>query len=1513
MKTTGQLLAQRPFTSPHETSTCYRKCGRFLPLALLLGAGLLLAAPRSHGATYSWSGSGTTGNWSESANWGYVGVPGNGDTVIFSGGQPRLTNTNNISGLSLTQIRFVGASGGYVIWGNSFTISSSSIEATNTAGANTINNAITLGASPVTVNVGSGVSLTLAGALGGTGGLTKTGAGTLTFSGSGNNTYSGATLVSAGLLQLSKSGTAINSGSLTIGAATVRELAATQLGSIPVTVNSGGTLDLNGFSDTIGASLTLNDGTVVTGTGTLWLDSNSTITVSSTPSISGNLHLQGTNCTIQGSGNLSLYANVSGSANIVKNDSVAVGLYGANTFTGTLTANTGGYISAQNDLALGTTNGGTIINDAAILILYNAAIAGEALTMNSTDGYALDSSGSSVNSWSGPVTLSRTTSVYVGASGSLDISGSITGTGGVTKWGLGTLTFSGATGNFYSGATTVNEGQLDLNKSVDFGGITSGGLVIGDGTGTDTVRYLRSHQSWAIPRAVRINSSGVLNLNGFTDTASPLTLAGGQITTGAGSVWLAGTVTVLPEATTATINGNAYLFHSVVITNAGHSSSPDLTINAIVSGDTGNGITKTGAGEVRLNAANTFSGPVTVDAGELAFWDSSGLGNTNTPATVNNGGTLHIAGNLAIGLKPLVLNGPGWAGTLFYGALAASDGVSSWAGPITNASDSTIYVYTTRSLDLSGPISGPGGLTKTGAGTNIFSGTTANTYAGTTRVDAGTLVLRKSSSVKSVPVNLVIGDGSGSDVVKLESNNQIAVAADVLIQSGGLLECGAYYALIDTLRGSGTVNFGTLGYLSVGNDDGTSTFDGPMTGVGFGSGYTLAKMGSGTFTMNGNASFSAGITHVYNSGKLIVNGSLASAVTVDSTAALGGSGTVGALTANGTISPGVSPGRLSCGNVTFGASSSLAIELNGATVGSGYDQLNAVGSVTLTGAALSPLTVGFLPAEGDQFVIVNNNGSDAVTNTFDGLAEGAVVSDSTGNFDFRISYAGGSSANDVVLTMINQSLAAGAATVLSGNGNGAIETNECNLLNLSLNNISGSAMSGVTATLQSLTPGVAVVQPYSSYPNIPGGTSRTNDSFFQITTQPGFTCGTTVDLELQVATTTHGTLKVPFSLPSGVAGSVVRYNNNVDTAIPDGGFVDKTFTVAGITTPLKKVVVSLHITHTADSDLDISLIGPDGTTVNLSSDNGGTSDDYGTDCVDDRDRTTFDSTALLRPVITSGTAPFVGTYRPEQSLTVFNEKSGADVNGTWTLRIADDAAGAVGSIRCCSLLLYPTACTPGSGICELCPDVTIKSYTGPATPLQNGFLMRDNIPSTCGSVKACPGTDARSFPAESFTFRNGPADACITVTVQNSAPSGSVITSVYLGSFDPAGDKCINYIADSGYFVNASHPSQSFSFNVPANAVFVVNNLTDHGGLPYTLTVSGGNCRPVLNATRAGASNLELGWTTAAPGYRLEGASPLNGVPWVAIPPNPPVVVDSKFKVTNTMNPTNYFYRLHKQ
>src|SRR5262245_6461461 len=110
-------------------------------------------------ANLSWSGGGSSGNWSDIANWGSAGVPATGDTLIFTAAQPRLNNTNNIAGLTLNQIRFVGASGGYAIFGNSITITNG-IEATNTAGINVISNNITLGGTgDFVVDVATGAKL----------------------------------------------------------------------------------------------------------------------------------------------------------------------------------------------------------------------------------------------------------------------------------------------------------------------------------------------------------------------------------------------------------------------------------------------------------------------------------------------------------------------------------------------------------------------------------------------------------------------------------------------------------------------------------------------------------------------------------------------------------------------------------------------------------------------------------------------------------------------------------------------------------------------------------------------------------------------------------------------------------------------------------------------------------------------------------------------------------------------------------------------------------------------------------------------------------------------------------------------------------------------------------------------------------------------------------------------------------------------------------------------------------
>src|SRR5512135_2874263 len=113
-------------------------------ILLFVGA-LMLGATSAGAAVLSWPGGGANGSWNNSANWGFAGTPASGDTLIFPAGQPMLINSNNIVALTLNQIRFAGAGGGYDIRGNAFTITNN-IEATNSVGANAIANNITLAA-----------------------------------------------------------------------------------------------------------------------------------------------------------------------------------------------------------------------------------------------------------------------------------------------------------------------------------------------------------------------------------------------------------------------------------------------------------------------------------------------------------------------------------------------------------------------------------------------------------------------------------------------------------------------------------------------------------------------------------------------------------------------------------------------------------------------------------------------------------------------------------------------------------------------------------------------------------------------------------------------------------------------------------------------------------------------------------------------------------------------------------------------------------------------------------------------------------------------------------------------------------------------------------------------------------------------------------------------------------------------------------------------------------------------
>jgi autotransporter-associated beta strand protein len=327
-----------------RTFVCLFKTAATKLSALTAICSALLGSLPCQAASYVWTGGGgANGNWNNSANWGSVGIPGNGDTVVFQGAVG-LNSTNNLTGLVLNQIRFINS--GFKIYGNPFTVTNS-IVATNFTGTAVINNSNNVATAEVTVLVSNTITLTMNGNIGGSVGVIKTGAGTLLYQAAGNNTYTGTTLVLDGLLQLNVSGSSAFSGPLVIGDVAgsgnpiVRHLQSTEIPeTVPITINTNGILDLNSFNETIGTILNISSGTVTNNTGTLTLSPNATINATNYNFIYGNLNVgsSGT-CTIQAiNAYFFLYANISGAANIVQNSGGCL-VFGTNTFTGTLTIN----------------------------------------------------------------------------------------------------------------------------------------------------------------------------------------------------------------------------------------------------------------------------------------------------------------------------------------------------------------------------------------------------------------------------------------------------------------------------------------------------------------------------------------------------------------------------------------------------------------------------------------------------------------------------------------------------------------------------------------------------------------------------------------------------------------------------------------------------------------------------------------------------------------------------------------------------------------------------------------------------------------------------------------------------------------------------------------------------------------------------------------------------------------------------------------------------------------------
>lgn len=403
----------------------------------------------------------------------------------------------------------------------------------------------------------------------------------------------------------------------------------------------------------------------------------------------------------------------------------------------------------------------------------------------------------------------------------------------------------------------------------------------------------------------------------------------------------------------------------------------------------GNDYTITGNSITLSPGTNSTAFDATNTSGTNVFNLAITVGSNGEKFQTASGGTLNLGGNIALN-NSLVITGSG-------------------------------------AVNASGVISGSGGITLPGSTSVTVSFSGSNTYSGTTTQDGGTLKLGSNSALGTGTLDI----GSGNDP-SIQADGSSRSFSNSLTISGDFKISGS-----NDLTFSGSVSLSGSPDAII-NNTGLSIVSGAISG----SSRVITKDGSGTLLLDSTSNSFRGAN-------------------VDA-GILGGVGTIGnssgtlVVNSGGTVDPGspnTATGILGSTSVNFHSGSTYQVQTNGTTAGSGYDQLDVTGSVTL-GGTLTVSAVGFTPSSGSTFTIIKNDGTDAVSGTFVGLSEGALFS--ADGVTFQISYVGGSG-NDVVLTASapvvtapsNQSTNEGTSTSFSlgsytqspTNGNWSVDVN----------------------------------------------------------------------------------------------------------------------------------------------------------------------------------------------------------------------------------------------------------------------------------------------------------------------------------------------------------------------------------------------------------------------------------------------------------------------------------------
>jgi subtilisin-like proprotein convertase family protein len=416
-----------------------------------------------------------------------------------------------------------------------------------------------------------------------------------------------------------------------------------------------------------------------------------------------------------------------------------------------------------------------------------------------------------------------------------------------------------------------------------------------------------------------------------------------------------------------------------------------------------------------------------------------------------------------------------------------------------------------------------------------------------------------------------------------------------------------------------------------------------------------------------------------------------------------------------------------------------------------------------------------------------------------------------------------------------------------GVATGAIDPAETVTVNLTLKNTGSKDTSNLVATLLPTGGITAPSGPQNYGVVVANGASVSRP--FTFTADAALSCGGLLVATLQLQDGADNLGTITYNFQTGALGApqpAITYSSgNLAVPIPDNTTVEIPINVAD-NGAVADINVRVRLNHAFDGDVEIRLVHPDGTAVLLSDNRGGAGTNYGNGANDcSGTPTTFDDSAAV--AITAGTAPFAGSFRPEQLLSAFNGKPMA---GIWKLRVTDTANGDTGTVGCVQLqisrrlfLCCPftggvaavVAAPPATLVSETCsvnnnaPDpgetVTMNfplqnTGTGPttnlvATLLPGGGVTNPSAPQNYGALSPVAPTPV----SRPFTFTA--AGACggtivATLQLQDGATNlGTVTFNITIGGINatpnvftnPAGVTILDSPRVSGIAPGSPYPS----------------------------------------------------------------------------------------------------------